>query len=429
MTISRRRLFGYSTGIAAAATLAACGSNQGGLGASSNPATSATGGTGAKPALAQWYHEYGEAGVQEAVKRYASEYKDADVAVKWNPGDYDKLVPAALLTDSFPDVFEFANGPTLDMIKAGQVADLTDLLGDAKGDFNPNVMKRLTFKDKVWAIPQTVDMQLLYYRPSLLKKAGLQPPKTFAELADAAKALKTNDMGGFFAGNDGGVGVLGTMFIWASGHEQLNEARSEAAFLTPEFYNALVAYRDLVKSGAVLEAASNDWFAPNAIAQGEAAMQWGGLWSMPEIKQALGDDFGVLPFPAIGSSGRQAVPFGAFSACVAAKGKNVDAAKNFVKWLWIDNEDAQVDFSNSYGTHIPAKPKLVSKADKLASGPGADAAKYVEESGFTNDIMWTGPLGDAFSAAVTNVIKKNADPATEFKAVGERAAAELKRVG
>ena len=79
---------------------------------------------GAKPKLAQWYHEYGEDGVQEAVKRYAKAYDKADVTVKWNPGDYDKLVSAALLTANVPDVFEYGNGPTLDMIKAGQVLDL-----------------------------------------------------------------------------------------------------------------------------------------------------------------------------------------------------------------------------------------------------------------------------------------------------------------
>ena len=141
-----------------------------------------------------------------------------------------------------------------------------------------------------------------------------------------------------------------------------------------------------------------------------------------------GDDFGVVAFPAIGSAGRAAVPFGAFGSCVAAKGKNIDAAKAFVKWLWIDNDDDQVDFANSYGTHIPAKLSLVAKADKLASGPGADAAKFVAENGFTNDIMWSGPLGDAYGAAVSNVITKGADPAKEFAPVAQKAKDELKRL-
>src|SRR6476661_5604758 len=118
MDIPRRRFLGLA-GLAAAsvAGLSACGSNTG----RPDPGASASGG--------------GD-GVEDAVKRYAAAYEAATVTVKWNPGDYDKLVSSALLTDTVPDVFEYGNGPTLDMIKAGQVVDLTELIGDAKSQFS-----------------------------------------------------------------------------------------------------------------------------------------------------------------------------------------------------------------------------------------------------------------------------------------------------
>ena len=422
MNLNRRHLFAAAGGLAAAATLAACGSNDGGLGGSSNPSS----GSGAT--LTQWYHEYGEPGVKEAVEKYAAAYDKAKVTAVWNPGEYPKKLGSALLTNDVPDVFESEQGASLDMIKQGQVADLTDIVKPVESQFSPAVMKRFKFDDKYYAIPQVIDMQLLYYRKSVLEKAGVQPPKTFAELVDAANKVATGDMGGFFAGNDGGVGVLGTIFIWASGLEQFDEARTKATFLEPAFYDALKAYRDFSKGKGLLQSASKEWYDGAPFVNGETAMQWGGLWSMPDIQKAHGDDFGVVPFPAIGSSGRVAVPFGAFGSCVAAKGKNVEAAKEFVKWLWIDQEDKQVEFADAFGTHIPAKTALVEKASKLKDGPGSEAAKFVAENGFTNDIMWTGPLGDAYGAAVINVIKKNADPAAEFKKVGDLAATELKRV-
>lgn len=423
MNLNRRHLFAAAGGLAAAATLAACGSNDGGLGGSSNPSSNGSGAT-----LTQWYHEYGEPGVKEAVEKYAAAYDKAKVTAVWNPGEYPKKLGSALLTNDVPDVFESEQGASLDMIKQGQVADLTDIVKPVESQFSPAVMKRFKFDDKYYAIPQVIDMQLLYYRKSVLEKAGVQPPKTFAELVDAANKVATGDMGGFFAGNDGGVGVLGTIFIWASGLEQFDEARTKATFLEPAFYDALKAYRDFSKGKGLLQSASKEWYDGAPFVNGETAMQWGGLWSMPDIQKAHGDDFGVVPFPAIGSSGRVAVPFGAFGSCVAAKGKNVEAAKEFVKWLWIDQEDKQVEFADAFGTHIPAKTALVEKASKLKAGPGSEAAKFVAENGFTNDIMWTGPLGDAYGAAVINVIKKNADPAAEFKKVGDLAATELKRV-
>lgn len=430
MNLNRRHLLSAAGGLAAAATLAACGSSDGGIGGTTSATTASSGGT--SPAsnveLTQWYHEYGETGVKEAVQKYAADYTQAKVTVGWNPGEYMKKLGAALLTNDSPDVFESENGATLDMIKQGQVADLTDVITPVEAQFAPSVMKRFKVEGKYYAIPQVIDMQLLYYRKSILEKAGVQPPKTFAELTAAANKVATGDMGGFFAGNDGGVGVLGTLFIWASGLEQFDEGRTKATFLEPQFYEALTAYRDFSKTKGLLQSASKEWYDGSPFANEETAMQWGGLWSMPDIQKALGDDFGVVPFPAIGAKGRPAVPFGAYGSCVAAKSKNVDAAKAFAKWLWIDQDDKQVEFADAFGTHIPAKTALVSKASKLKDGAGADASKFVAENGFTNDIMWTGPLGDAYNAAVTNVIKKNADPATEFKKVGDLAATELKRV-
>ncbi|WP_203567147.1 ABC transporter substrate-binding protein [Aestuariimicrobium ganziense] len=435
MNLSRRHLFAAAGGIAAAATVSACGDNSGGVGTTTSP-TAATSGsaTGASSqasnvTLQQWYHEYGEAGVKEAVEKYAAEYTDAKVTVTWNPGDYGKKLSAALLTNDFPDVFEVEQGGSLDMIQAGQLAELNDIFDPVKDQFNPAVVKRFTYDGKIYGIPQVVDMQLLYYRKSALEKAGKQPPKTFAELVDVANAVATGDMGGFFAGNDGGLGVLGTMFIWASGHEQLDEGRTKGAFLTPEFYDAVKAYADFYKNGkGLLKSASKEWYDGTPFADGETAMQWGGLWSVTDIKAKLGDDFGVLPFPAMGAKGRPAVPFGAFGACVAAKGKNVEAAKAFVKWLWIDQEEKQIDFADSYGTHIPSKTALVPKATKLADGAGADAAKFVAESGFTNDIMWSGALGEAYGAALSNAITKGVDPAEAFKGFADKVAAELKRL-
>ena len=424
MHIPRRRFLGLA-GLAAAsvAGLSACGSNTG-----REPEGSSASSGGAKPQLSQWYHEYGEDGVEDAVKRYAAAYPDATVTVKWNPGDYDKLVSAALLTADVPDVFEYGNGPTLDMIKAGQVEDLTDLVGDARSQFSAPVLAAMTWEDKIYAIPQTVDMQLLYYRTSVLEKAGVQPPTTMDALTAAAKKVSSDDMGGFFAGNDGGIGVLNQMLIWAAGQEMINADQTTIGFDNDAGYGALAAFADLYNSGGMVKSASADWFDAKPFTNGETAMQWGGLWSLPDIQTALGDDFGVIPFPAIGSSGRQAVPFGAFAATVTAKGKEPDAAKAFVKWLWIDQEDFQVDFSNSYGTHIPAKPALVPKADKIASGAGAEAAKFVDELGHAPDKLWTNAVSQAMVAAVTNVAAKKADAKAEVAKVAAVATKEIDRV-
>ena len=175
MKLTRRSVLGLG-GLATAAVLSACGSNTGLSGDSS----SSTGGSG--PALVQWYHQYGEEGVKAAVEGYAAAYSAAKVEVKWNPGDYGNLLAAQLLTDDVPDVFEVEQGGSLDMIRSGQLEDLSELIDPVRDDFNSAVMKRYTFDGKVYGIPQTIDMQLLYYRPSLLQAAGVAAPATFEDL-------------------------------------------------------------------------------------------------------------------------------------------------------------------------------------------------------------------------------------------------------
>src|SRR5947209_20522357 len=93
-TYSRRTVLRAASGLAVTGALAAaCGGN-----------TGRSGGGGSGPTISQWYHEYGEEGVQQAVQRYAAAYRDATVKVQWTPGGYDSKLAAALLTNDGPDV-------------------------------------------------------------------------------------------------------------------------------------------------------------------------------------------------------------------------------------------------------------------------------------------------------------------------------------
>jgi multiple sugar transport system substrate-binding protein len=417
---SRRRLLAVGGGLAAMA-VAGCGSN---TGRGSSGSTS-----GGKPTLSQWYHQYGEPGTQQAVERYAKEYPDATVTVQWTPGDYDKKVASALLTDGGPDVFEYGNGPSIDMIKAGQVVDLSDLLGDAKSDFTPSLISRMTYQDKLYAIPQVTDMQLLVYRKSLLSAAGVQPPQTVDELIAAAKKLTTDKVKGLFVGNDGGVGILGGPALWSAGLDYLTPD-NQFGFDDPAAVESLRKLRELFTSKALLLGAPTDWSDPSAFTQGLTAMQFTGLWTFPQIQKALPDDFGVLPWPKLNAStGNASVPVGAYGSAVNSKSKNVDAAKKFVKWLWVDQTDKQLDWAQSYGFHVPARKSLAAKADKLKSGPAADAVKFVNEVGHAQTpLLWTPKSGTAYSDALNRIIKNGSDPATEIKAVKAVVEAELKRI-
>ncbi len=413
MTISRRALLG--TG-AALGLLTACGSN-----------TGREGGSGGKgPRLAQWYHQYGEPGTEQAVKRYAAAYRKADVRVQWRPGNYDEQTAAALLTDSGPDVFE-VNGPSLDQIQGGQVVDLTDLFDGVRDDFNPVALAPKTYDGKIWAIPQVLDTHLLYYRKSLLADAGVRAPRNMDELVDAAKALTTKKVKGLFLGNDGGAGALGMTPLYAAGLSSVTED-GEVGFDDPAAARVLGRLRQLYADKSLLLGAPADWSDPSAFTQELTAMQWCGLWALPAVREKLGDDFGVLPLPADGPHGRPALPVGAYGAAVSARSGHKKEAKDFLKWLWIDGTRHQEDFALSYGFHIPARLSLAKKADKLTKGPAADAVRHATEHGYAEPLLWTPASRTAYQDALSRVIKSGANPESELRSVVREVRAELARV-
>lgn len=391
----------------------------------STEASSSSG--GAKATLNQWYHEYGEKGTREAVEKYAADYPHAEVKVGWFPGDYDSKINSALLAAGAPDVFEYGNGATIDAIKQGLVAPLDDIITEAKSDYPAWLLERLSWDGKLYAIPQLIDMHLLVYRKSIFEKKGIKPPATTKELYDAVKALAEGDMKGGFFGNDG-LGPLAGNIMWSVGADYVTD--NKVGFTDPAVAQAFKAHAELVASGKLLvkPGDAKDWWDSGTFITEEVPLQWAGLWTFPDIAKALGDDFGALPWPAFNDKGKPSAPVGAFSSCVFAKGQNVDAAKEFVKWLWVDGKEMQLEFATKFGAHLPARASVAAMAENLKSGANAEALKIMQENGHAQTpMLWTGASGTALSDAVAKILK-GADPAKELAGVVTKVEAELKRV-
>ncbi|MDX3004913.1 sugar ABC transporter substrate-binding protein [Kribbella solani] len=416
--LTRRDLLKRTGGLAAlAAFTAACGGNTG------RP-SSGGGSGGDKVNLSQWYHQYGETGTQQAALKYAKAYTDANVTVQWTPGDYGAKLSSGLLSSKGPDVFE--SQLNIGMVKSNQVAALDDIMADVKDDFQPGDLATNTVDGKIYGIRMIVDPQVIYYRKSLLDKAGIKPPETLDDLIAAAKELTTNKVKGIFVGNDAGL-AMGGPALWSSGGDRLT-ADHKPGFGTPRAAHAFGKLHQLYADKSILLGSPTDWTDPSALNQGLVAMQWIGMWAVPGMQKALGDDLGVIPFPKLDAQGKPAVYSGGWTQFVSAKSPNIDAAKKFVKWLWLDKQDFQEDWALNYGFHIPPRKSLAAKASKLQSGVAADTVKLTADYGHTDDPAWTPKMNTAYNDMLTNIIKKGADPAAEIANAEKTVNAELSRL-
>ncbi|MDT0482633.1 MULTISPECIES: ABC transporter substrate-binding protein [Streptomyces] len=409
---NRRNVLQAAMGLAAAGGLAACGGNTG----------RSSGGSG--EALTQYFHAYGEAGTEQAIKKYAAAYKKANVSTNWITGDnFESALFAALLTKKAPDVFEFH--PQLQLVKSGQVADLTDLIDPVKDDFNPNDIKSHTVDGKIYGIRMIDDPQFFYYRKSMFEKAKVEVPTTLEELIEAAAKLTTSKVKGAFLGND--FTAIQNVIIWSAGADTINE-KNEIAYHTDGVVEGLKQLRQLFTSGDVLLDAPTDFWDPSSLNQGLCAMQWGGMWSMPAMQQALGDDLGIFPFPKIGSAGKQSVYNGGWSIFVNAKGKNVEAAKEYVKWLWIDQKQYQEDWATSYGFHIPPRTSIANSATKLKTGLPAEGVKLFTDYGHFDNIAYDQTMQTAFAEVIASSIRKNGNPESALDTCDKKVNVELKKL-
>lgn len=383
---------------------------------------------GAKVTLRQWYHEYGQAGTEDAVLRYALEYtaQNPGIAIEivWTPGDYGTKLATALLTSEGPDIFE--GQLTSPMVGAGQVAPLDDLFPPKiRSDFLPQDLAMNTVGGKIYGVKSMDDIEILYYRPSILKKAGVSVPSTSQELLEAIQKLTNSTTKGLYLGEDGGISAMLNILPWSAGSDFLVD--NQIVFDTQNTASAYAFLRTMNTNGSLLLGAPTDWWEPSALIQGMAAMQWSGLWAYPQIKAAVGDDLGIAPWPAFTPNDEPAAFLGGWSTMVNGQSSNIEEAKKYVKWLWIDNTAAQRDWCLGYGFHLPPRKSVAQTAEPLKKPPVDLAVKAVNEHGHFMPPEWTASMNTALTDAVTNIVKLGADPSSELAIAKTKCDRELAR--
>ncbi|MFC6020878.1 ABC transporter substrate-binding protein [Plantactinospora solaniradicis] len=415
--LSRRRFLGTSLLFVGGAAISACQTDPTGSGSGA-----------AKVTLNHWYHEYGEQGTREAAMRYAADYtkQHPDVAVKvtWVPGDYKTKWQSSVLTPEGPDVYEI-NEVTPDMVAQQQVAALDDILGAAKSEFNPHALGPLTHGGKAYGVPMIIDVMLLYYRKSLLSAAGVQPPTTLTGLVDAAKALTRGKTKGIFVGNDGLAGMR-NLLPFSVGQNVLTDRK--VSYATPEIADAFAVVRRMFTDKSMLLGYATEWYDPGALITGATAIAWGGLWALPQIKKELVDDFDLVPWPAHGPTGKPVVLLGGWSQVVNGKSKHVAEAKNYVQWLWLQNNDVQQDWALSYGFHVPPRAGLAAQAEPLRSGPAKTAVDLLNQYGTRTTALWAPAVSKPYDDAASDIVKKNADPLATLRAAAQRSQEALDKL-
>ena len=252
--------------------------------------------------------------LQKLVDRFNQTHPDIQVESLY-VGQPDQQMPkilAAVVGNAPPDLLWY--NPTL----AGQLVELDALFpldemlahSPVKTEIDPNLFASMEYKDHLWSVPFSTNNVGIFYRPSLLKAAGItELPRTWEELRQVAKKLTRDTNGDKKIERHGIVLPLGkgefTVFIWlpfmwSGGGELINgDHQGAAAVELRDNQGAIAAlqfWRDLIQDGSAILSGPERGYEADAFLTGKVAMQITGPWTLGQFK-ASGVDFGVFPIP------------------------------------------------------------------------------------------------------------------------------------
>lgn len=235
-----------------------------------------------------------------------------------------------------PDVMRTEVAWTADFANLGYLAPLdgTPAL-DKTEDYLPQALGSTKFKGKTYAAPQVIDTLGLFYNKKLLKDAGVEVPRTFTELAGAAKKIKskTGATALYLRGDDP---YWFLPYLYGEGGDLVNARDKVVEIDDGAGVKAFKTLKDLVDSkAAVTDATDGQENQLKALKDGTVAMAVDGPWDIEGARAGKAfkdkDNLGVAPVP--GGSAAQGSPQGGWNLSVYAGSKNLRASYAFVKYM------------------------------------------------------------------------------------------------
>jgi multiple sugar transport system substrate-binding protein len=266
-----------------------------------------------------------------------------DVKVNHIAIPFAQYLPTILqqsLTKTVPDITMADNPWVPQLIKAGTYKDITDKVKEWGWenweDFFKGHREVTSSEGKIYAFQFTTNSLALFYRKSLLDKAGIaNPPETWQELKEDCKKIReVLDIYGFAfdaSATEGGTWQF-EPFLWSNGGSLLELDQPEAIealqFLTDMVKEGYIP-RDIVNIGS--QGDLTQWFI-----NGEVAFMVNGNWEFgwqltEDVMQRLGD-VNVAPLPVPKKGMRTIVPFGGECFGISS---NIDPAKYDLAWEFL----------------------------------------------------------------------------------------------
>ena len=412
-----------------ALALAACG------GASTPPASTATGSsTTANPADVKgeltWWDTSDATNEAPTYKKLIAKFNQTYPNVKINYqsvpfGDaQNKFKTAAAAKSGAPDILraEVAWVPEFASLGYLYALDDTSLVKD-QGDFLATPVGSAKFDGKTYGVPQVTDSLALLYNKKLFAAAGVQVPKTWAEMKAAAATIKTKTSkdGAFI--NPAGYFLL--PFIYGEGGDLLNVPDKTITVNSPEAVAGAAKAAELVKAPGFVKPAATDAYTAmmKGFTAGNTGMIINGPWEVNNIKSATTfgglDNLGVAPVPA--GTKKAGAPVGGHDYVIWSGMPTEKAAAATAFIAFMSSADSQAAVADELGV-LPTRTSAYAKV----TNPIISAFKPVMEAAVARAwIPEGGQLFGPLDQAATKTMVLGGDPKAALDVVANKYKTEV----
>ncbi|MZQ83699.1 extracellular solute-binding protein [Paenibacillus sp. 5J-6] len=284
-------------------------------------------------------------------------------------GDFDNMMKTRFSTGDFPDLFLMQPGPK-QYVKLRASETLREWSGDqAVWDRIIPTMKEFQAdaNKKIYGVPfGATGMMGIYYNKDVFTKAGIQPPKNYADMIEGAKKIKAAGVTPFYEGvKDGWPPQVFYFTGWVSnvdpaigdaGVQNLEKNALKLADI-PALKDLFAKQKELKDLGLIQSNPLAGTFdeLQNLMGEGKVGMAFMLDGIIPQLEKKFGKEFvtskiGFFPFPSAADAGTAMIT-PPNQLMIPTKAKNADVAAELVKFM-ISPEMVDLYYQTSPGIPI-----------------------------------------------------------------------------
>ena len=336
-----------------------------------------------------------QATLQEIVDDYNKSQDEVKVTLTSVP-DAGTVLKTRIANGEAPDVINIypQNADFKGWAADGQFVDLTDE-SDILDNLYDGAAEAYAVDSKIYNVPLTTNVSGVYYNKDAFAELGIEVPKSLAEFQDIVKKIKDDGQTPFAEALGDSWTVNGfAQLAWiqsAGGAQAANDYlrfSDKGAIAEDEVSKNVAAYLDLLAGNGQSNSDGALYADTVAVfAEGKALMMANGSWALTVINQQEPDfEVGFFPMPGL-TADAPVMTVGAadMAVSISADSKNVDASKDFVKYL--SSTEAMQKYYDVDGS--PTSVKGIDTEGKFEELADVAALAFTDQQAIWLHAEWT----------------------------------------